>query len=652
MSDITWYIENDELTHEDLPELVTYEFTSPLPPIWWSISSSHDLTTDILAEKNEDPYQSYPYPLGIWYIDDRLTHSALAESVGGEWETEDDFLNKNEPDICKEYEDCNPYLTEATPSIINNDIYGDKASWIPYFNSEIPDSLLPENDYYVCNFSPASQTAHQYYKGQLGYAVGYYQNQQQGVMRYGDLIDKSIGWSALGDYHPLATQFIIGCKCAAGGMEGRITDSLNTGTILIETRDKVDYFLGNNHPESGFGNNAPNQVLANRPQGSGENGLDYYLWGFEGTVWDYRIGAEYIAPIHMMPFIQMPLHNMLFQIRVQAIDTIETPLDAGYTYEMIDVSLEQYVDGGTNSYVDHPYIIRVYMMHFCCANETELANKEWAAHNVIQHVGVTSETELWDDMTATTVQNEAYEGHGSNPSQVMFRGGPLLMGLMSGSGENCIIQPRRSYSYSAETQPYEDPNTDGYFVTKYPRPADPDEPEPWATWEVKLHYNSEHSETYGVALVAGQPYWPEFYEDCIRAAAGFGVFFTPNTTVDGLALDDDDVFLGILDDNWVGHGDFSRGVINHAQKQWTMKTTRDSYYMSVEKGAFYNCSNLDSIRIPDSVGIIGPYAFKGTALTNVTIPENCVFYPHTFPEDCQINIRPRPVESEDEENNA
>lgn len=57
-----------------------------------------------------------------------------------------------------------------------------------------------------------------------------------------------------------------------------------------------------------------------------------------------------------------------------------------------------------------------------------------------------------------------------------------------------------------------------------------------------------------------------------------------------------------------------------------------------EEGAFYNATNLEQIRIPQSVKRIGPYAFANTKLKEVTIAWDCEFYDTSFPEGCKINL--------------
>lgn len=660
MTDVVWYLEDDELVHDNLATAMDYEFINPLPSIWWSVENGA-LTTAILSTSITHDYIIYPYPFDTWYVDenDILTHTALPPLVGGQYYTEDDFLERDEPDICKEYPNCKPYRDPDAPSTVDVATYGIPSDWIPYINSEVPDSLLPENDYYVCNFDSEVSVAHEYFRGQLLYATGWLKEETDSErITWGGDINTTIAWSALGDYHPLATQFIKRCKCK-GDYEDKIIDELDKTLLFTETYDKVDYVLDKCYPTDGFGNTNPNVVLLNREHGYAINGLEYYLWGFNGLPTQYRFNDEYILPLGITPFVQMPLHNMLFQIRVIAIDRIGVsgaPQPYLPSANMIDVSLEEYVGSGNNSYNNYPYIVRVYMKHYCCNNEADLVNKAWStSYYILNHVAILSKSHFWDGTTPIDTTKE-YESFSSdrpchNISQVMFRSGVLLMGLMSGTHDEYMVSPRKPahkdnpYSeHDPVTQPDVDTCENGYFITKHPSHTDNGEPVPWTTHEVFTELEPQGTEGstadyyYHSALVVGEEYWNEFYEDCIKAAAGFGVFFTPNTTVAGLALDDDDVFLGILDDDWIGHGDFSRGIMNRIQKQWDMKTTRDSWYAGEKKGAFYGASNLKEIEIPKSVKFLGAYSFNGTDLSEVTIASDCEFYPVTFPENCEIKI--------------
>lgn len=658
MTDVVWYLEDDELVHDDLATAMDYEFINPLPSIWWSVEDN-TLTTAILSAPITHDYIIYPYPFDTWYVDenDMLTHTGLPHLIGGQYYTDDDFLEKDEPDICKEYPNCKPYRDPDAPSTVNREVYGSPSDWIPYVNSEVPDSLSPENDYYVCNFDNEISVAYEWVRGFLQYAVGWGKEESApSKITWGEDIDNTITWSALGDYHPLATQYIKRCKYDS--RDGKLIDKLdiNGGTpLLIEEFNKVDYVLDKCSVTKGFGNDNPNVVLLNREHGFNINGLDYYLWGFTGL---WTTDVEYHLPLRMNPFVQMPLHNMLFQIRVIAIDRIEVS-GSSKPYlpsaNMIDVALEEYLGSGNKSHNNYPYIVRVYMKHYSCNNEADLVNKAWRASYSLNHVAILSKSHFWDGTTPIDDTKE-YESFPSgrpchNISQVMFRSGVLLMGLMSGAHDEYMVFPRKTvhkdnpYSeHDPVVQPDVDTSENGYFVTKHPSHTDNGEPVPWATHEVFTALEPQGTEGstanyyWRSALVVGEPYWEGFEEDCIRAAAGFGVFFTPNDIVSGLALDDDDVFLGILDDDWIGHGEFSRGIMNRIQKQWDMKTTRDSWYAGEKKGAFYGASNLKEIEIPKSVKFLGAYSFNGTDLSEVTIASDCEFYPITFPENCEIKI--------------
>lgn len=50
-----------------------------------------------------------------------------------------------------------------------------------------------------------------------------------------------------------------------------------------------------------------------------------------------------------------------------------------------------------------------------------------------------------------------------------------------------------------------------------------------------------------------------------------------------------------------------------------------------------NAADLEYVSIPESVKFIGQNAFTNTSLKSVRISRDCVFYPTSFPEGCQIS---------------
>lgn len=75
----------------------------------------------------------------------------------------------------------------------------------------------------------------------------------------------------------------------------------------------------------------------------------------------------------------------------------------------------------------------------------------------------------------------------------------------------------------------------------------------------------------------------KFKEFLIRQAACFGVYIRigveqlePYIGVGVLPLDSNDVICGILDENGVGHGEYTRGIANRTNPIWDWETNRDS----------------------------------------------------------------------------
>ena len=74
-------------------------------------------------------------------------------------------------------------------------------------------------------------------------------------------------------------------------------------------------------------------------------------------------------------------------------------------------------------------------------------------------------------------------------------------------------------------------------------------------------------------------YDDDFYDECLTQAACFGMFFTDRYTVayNG-ELYDENMYLGTLDDNNIGHGLYTKGLKNASQKQWDWTDSSDSDY--------------------------------------------------------------------------
>lgn len=84
-------------------------------------------------------------------------------------------------------------------------------------------------------------------------------------------------------------------------------------------------------------------------------------------------------------------------------------------------------------------------------------------------------------------------------------------------------------------------------------------------------------------------YYLEYYDDLVdwvrEQIACFGLFFTldKNTAQTG-ALNDPLMYLGVLDENGIGHGEYTSGEDNEDQSQWEWDTTNNSSYKPSEGG--------------------------------------------------------------------
>lgn len=60
----------------------------------------------------------------------------------------------------------------------------------------------------------------------------------------------------------------------------------------------------------------------------------------------------------------------------------------------------------------------------------------------------------------------------------------------------------------------------------------------------------------------------------------------------------------------------------------------------MQAGAFANANHLKKVTIPESVEYIGEFAFRNTLLSDVKISMDCVYFPTSFPDGCDVNFYP------------
>lgn len=79
--------------------------------------------------------------------------------------------------------------------------------------------------------------------------------------------------------------------------------------------------------------------------------------------------------------------------------------------------------------------------------------------------------------------------------------------------------------------------------------------------------------------------------------------------------------------------------VNPFPPMW-LTDRKEVYYKDMpvakEIGAFNGCYLCEEVVIPESVKTIGPYAFAGSGISEVTIAEDCKYFPTSFPKGCRI----------------
>ena len=158
-------------------------------------------------------------------------------------------------------------------------------------------------------------------------------------------------------------------------------------------------------------------------------------------------------------------------------------------------------------------------------------------------------------------------------------------------------------------------------------------------------------------------YYPEFDEDIIKSVACFGLYFTPNDSICQLgSLTNNDMYIGILDADGVGHGKYLRGAAtaNAPQNNWNdMTQSGYDYEKNVDKTKyrndtqfyagygtssftkFYALTETQVNQLSQELYRIANDVPSGTSITEY----NMKMFLTNNPIDCIISLKKFPVEN-------
>lgn len=118
-----------------------------------------------------------------------------------------------------------------------------------------------------------------------------------------------------------------------------------------------------------------------------------------------------------------------------------------------------------------------------------------------------------------------------------------------------------------------------------------------ATENCKSHIHTYLTGGDNDFLAAYIEYFDGIEEEILKTVACFGLYFTPSATVATSGkLTNNDMYIGLLDDNGIGHGEYLRGAdtVNAPQNEFTdMSQSGYDYTKDVDKSKYSNGTNFN-----------------------------------------------------------
>ena len=264
----------------------------------------------------------------------------------------------------------------------------------------------------------------------------------------------------------------------------------------------------------------------------------------------------------LMPITQLPMRNCVAIPVIECCTAInDSPTNDGRTHAY---GWEYFNPDSEINYTNHPYVTAISMQLWGWPSD------DWGGsrNNRIVgnlHIAVLDETSACDGQPfdveqPSIVQGGTYQYYAMGKTYSIRQNRPsmglTIMGLISTNNSTMILPHQNNYQRKSR----------GNMVIPHP--------------DGKLSYVNNPSTATGVGDWVY--YYVEYYDglqEWIRQQmACFGLFFTDDeqAALTG-ELDDDNMFLGILEDG-IGHGKYSHGKENRDQPQWNWATTNQSPY--------------------------------------------------------------------------
>ena len=398
---------------------------------------------------------------------------------------------------------------------VNPNVYGASTQWLPVGGAERW-TVGQSKDWLKVAYFTASTWNSQ----TLGAAT------DAGALEFGEPIDKSLSYCGLGTESAFSHLKYIDKK-----------------EVLTKTAGSaIDPYYTDNRSITNFA-----FMFGNTPSSMGQYG-GYFYFKNDGEI-NYRMWAPVTdtelsilsTQRGLVPVTYFSFKNFILLIRVKACTGFDTS-DEGQPLNTGDYDLYTYCN--SIAHESKPYVYSVYFVPY-----SYVANSEQREASTTGQLGLGVEVldGLGGGLSAPISQyayNYAYNQNNAYNFKVhgMYTGGYNYQQLQY---NNFVTDDMQS----------------GYIA------CCPD------TWTLEVTYKDADYN----CVQAYRVFNDSFEEECIRAVACFGCFFTPkiDTALTG-ELNDTDMYCGTLEEG-IGHGNYTKGTDNEEQPQYTTDGNETGY---------------------------------------------------------------------------